>query len=323
MASTYSTSLRLELIGQGEQSGTWGITTNNNFGSLVEQAITGVQTISMGDATYTLTSYDGAIDESRNAVLVLAGPLTSPQNLIAPGVEKIYIVNNGTGNTVTIKTSGGSGIAVLNNTTALVYCDGTNFYSATPSLNSVIGNLSVSGSGAFGNNVSVTNNITAGANATIGGNLAVTGSVSAGSFAGITGRVLQVVQSVYNSSTSTNSSAFISTGHTVNITPSSTSSKILIFNTFKIFQTDEYQPSQNALTTIYRNNTVNLAGGSESFCQASSGYANSIYCNGAVNYLDSPATTSSTTYTAYLRGAGSQPGALYVGPALMIAMEIL
>ena len=53
MASTYSTSLGLELIGQGEQSGTWGITTNNNFGTLVEQAITGVQNITMGDAAAT------------------------------------------------------------------------------------------------------------------------------------------------------------------------------------------------------------------------------------------------------------------------------
>ena len=99
MASTYSTTLRLELIGQGEQSGTWGITTNNNLGSLIEQAITGVQTITMGDATYTLTSYDGAIDESRNAVLVLGGTLTSPQELIAPGVEKVYLIKNSTGNT--------------------------------------------------------------------------------------------------------------------------------------------------------------------------------------------------------------------------------
>ena len=86
MASTYSTSLGLELIGQGEQSGTWGITTNNNFGTLVEQAITGVQPITMGDATYTMTTYQGASDESRNAVLVLSGTVTSQQNLIAPAV---------------------------------------------------------------------------------------------------------------------------------------------------------------------------------------------------------------------------------------------
>ena len=111
MASTYSTSLRLELIGQGEQSGTWGITTNNNLGSLIEQAITGVQTISMANTTYTLSTYDGAVDESRNAVLVLTGTNLAPQDLIAPSVEKVYLVKNTTGNTVNIKTSGEIGRA--------------------------------------------------------------------------------------------------------------------------------------------------------------------------------------------------------------------
>jgi hypothetical protein len=317
MASTYSPTLRIELIGNGEQSGTWGTTTNTNLGSLLEQAITGVQTITMGDATYTLTAFDGAVDEARNAVLVLGGTVTSPQNLIAPSVEKVYIVANGTGSNITIKTSGGSGVTVVNGSKSLVYCDGTNFYDTTPNINSITGNLTVSGSGAFGNALAVTNG------ATIGSNLIVSGSVTAGSYVGVNGRVLQVVQSVYNSSTNTNSSSFISTGHTVSITPSSVSSKILILNTFQISQTDEFQPSNNALTTIYKNNSTNLAGGSGWFCQASSGYANSIYCNGAVSYLDSPATTGATTYTAYIRGAGSQPNAIYSGPALMIAMEIL
>lgn len=128
MASTYSTTLRLELIGQGEQSGTWGITTNNNLGSLIEQAITGVQTITMVDADYTLTAYNGIEDESRNAVLVLEGTNTAARNLIAPSVEKIYIIKNGTGQTVTIKTSGGSGVAIPTGNTQVVYCNATNFY---------------------------------------------------------------------------------------------------------------------------------------------------------------------------------------------------
>ena len=112
MASTYSTSLKLELIGQGEQSGTWGVTTNNNFGSLVEQAIAGVQSISMSNATYTLTNYDGAVDESRNAVLVFSGTNLAPQNVIAPAVEKIYTLRNISGANVTIKTSGGNGVSL-------------------------------------------------------------------------------------------------------------------------------------------------------------------------------------------------------------------
>ena len=145
MASTYSTSLGLELIGQGEQSGTWGITTNNNFGTLVEQAITGVQSVSMSNATYTLSFYQGASDESRNAVLVVGGTNLAPQNLIAPAVQKVYLINNKSGNTITIKTSSGTGIAISNSTVAQVYCDGTNFYSAAPTINNLTGNFAATG----------------------------------------------------------------------------------------------------------------------------------------------------------------------------------
>jgi hypothetical protein len=143
--ATYSTSLRLTLIGQGEESGTWGITTNNNFGALLDQAIAGVQTISMSNASYTLSSFNGTVDESRNAVLVVSGTNLAPQNVVAPSVEKVYIINNQSGNTVTIKTSGGNGVAITNNTTVQVYCDGTNFFNATPNINNVTGNFAATG----------------------------------------------------------------------------------------------------------------------------------------------------------------------------------
>ena len=130
MASTYSSTLRLELIGNGDQSGTWGDTTNLNLGTLLQDAITGVQAITMADATYTMTAYNGLPDESRNAVLVLGGTNTTAQNLIAPSVEKTYIVKNATGAAVTIKTSGGTGVSVANGTTRIVWCDGTDFYTA-------------------------------------------------------------------------------------------------------------------------------------------------------------------------------------------------
>ena len=66
MPSTYSTSLRIELIGAGEQVGTWNSTTNNNLGTLIEQSIAGVQPITMLDANYTLTNYNGVSDEARS-----------------------------------------------------------------------------------------------------------------------------------------------------------------------------------------------------------------------------------------------------------------
>lgn len=129
--STYSTTLRLELIGAGQQDGTWGDTTNTNLGDLIEAAITNVVDITFANAEYTLTAYNGLPDESRNAVLNLIGTNSGSQNLIAPAVEKTYVVKNATGATVTIKTSGGTGVAIATGTTVQVWCDGTDFYAST------------------------------------------------------------------------------------------------------------------------------------------------------------------------------------------------
>ena len=129
MASTYSTTLRIELIGAGDQDGTWGDTTNSNLGTIIESAITGVQPITFADANYTLTAYNGLPDEARNAVLVLGGTNTAQRNLITPAVEKTYIVKNETGANVSITTNGaGANVVVLNGETLSVFCDGTNFY---------------------------------------------------------------------------------------------------------------------------------------------------------------------------------------------------
>ena len=162
MPSTYSTTLRLELIGSGEQDSVWGNTTNSNLGTLIEQAITGVEAITMVDTDYTLTAYNGLPDEARNAILVIAGTNTAVRNIIAPLVEKTYTIKNATvgGYSVVIKTSTGTGITVLNGTTVQVFCDGTNFYQA------------VSGSGG---------------NFTVNGNLGVTGSTAMQALSGTTG----------------------------------------------------------------------------------------------------------------------------------------
>lgn len=152
MASTYSSRLRIELIGTGEQSGIWGDTTNTNLGTLIEEAIAGVATITMTDANYTLSEANGATDESRQAVLVLTGTLSANRDVIAPAEQKVYIVRNSTtgGYATTIKTSAGSGYAVANGKTVLVYCDGTNFHLAADVSSTVdptfTGNISLDGS---------------------------------------------------------------------------------------------------------------------------------------------------------------------------------
>jgi hypothetical protein len=143
MATTYSTSLKLALIGDGDQAGIWGQTTNTNLGTLLEQAITGVQSITMLDANYTLTNFNGVTNEARNAVLVVTGTNNAIRDLIPPVVEKLYtIVNNTTGG-FAIRVIGGSGtgVNVPNGATCLVYCDGTNFVNG---LSGSAGNFSVS-----------------------------------------------------------------------------------------------------------------------------------------------------------------------------------
>ena len=282
MPSTYS-NLKIELIGTGEQSGTWGITTNTNFGTLVEQAITGVQAITMSNATYTMTTYQGASDESRNAVLVIGGTNLAPQNLIAPGVEKIYLISNQSGNSVTIKTSSGNGATLSNGTYAQVYCDGVNFYNATPSGNSVTGNLAVSGSITAGANITAVNTITA-------------NTISATNYLGITGRIVQTVTLVGGSG-STTSGTFTPTGAAANITPTSVSSKILVLVSGMFWQTNGY--GGNAYLTIYRNAT-NVNGSSPMSMASVPTNQNSFYGGTAISFLDAPATTSLTTYTPYI-----------------------
>lgn len=124
MPSTYSPSLRIELIGDGEQDGIWGQTTNNNLGSLIEQAIAGVTTVDVTAANLTLTSYNGTLDEARSAVLVVNGSNVVTRNITIPNEPKTYIVTNNTTQTVGIKTASGSAFNCLTGTQTTLYCDG-------------------------------------------------------------------------------------------------------------------------------------------------------------------------------------------------------
>ena len=132
MASSYTTSLKIQEIGNGEQSGSWGSTTNTNW-TLIEQAVAGVQTITISNSNYTLTNLNGVLDEARNMVLVVTGTNSSIYQIVAPlNQPKLYVVSNQTtgGYAITIGASSGSIVTIPNGVTAQVYTDGTNFYSA-------------------------------------------------------------------------------------------------------------------------------------------------------------------------------------------------
>jgi hypothetical protein len=133
MASTYSPSLKITLIGDGDQAGIWGQTTNTNLGTLIEQAITGVTSIVMSNANYTLNNFDGVSNEARNAVLVVTGANSAIRNVIPPVAQKLYTIVNNTSGGFAIRVIGatGTGVLVANGTTQNVYCDGTNFVVAS------------------------------------------------------------------------------------------------------------------------------------------------------------------------------------------------
>jgi hypothetical protein len=125
MASTYSP-LKIELIGTGEQSGTWGNTTNTNLGIAIEEAITGSADVSFSSADVTLTLSDtNTTQTARNLRLNLTGTSGGARNLTVPNIEKFYIIANGLANDVTVRNTTGTTYTVPAGTTGQVYSTGT------------------------------------------------------------------------------------------------------------------------------------------------------------------------------------------------------
>jgi len=131
MASTYS-ALKIELIGTGEQSGTWGTTTNTNLGdTALGEAITGSADVAFSSGPVTLTLTDtNASQTARNLRLNLTGTSGGAQNLIVPAIEKLYLVNNGCADAITVKNASGTGIAVPAGKSMFVFNTGANVVDA-------------------------------------------------------------------------------------------------------------------------------------------------------------------------------------------------
>ncbi len=140
MASTYST-LKIELIGTGEQAGLWGTTTNTNLGTAIEEAIVGSADVSFSSADVTLTLTDvNTTQAARHVRLNLTGTSGGARNLILGSgcqIDKPYLINNGLADTVTVKNTAGTGIAVPAGKTMWVYNNGTNVVDAVTHLTSL------------------------------------------------------------------------------------------------------------------------------------------------------------------------------------------
>jgi hypothetical protein len=125
MASTYS-NLGIELIGAGEQTGTWGTTTNTNLGTLIDQAISGYEIYSCTGGTDTITIPNGASGVARNMTLQLNG--TGGGNLVVPTNEKLYFVFNNTSSAITVKVT--AGVSVPAGAKMVLVCNGTDVLTA-------------------------------------------------------------------------------------------------------------------------------------------------------------------------------------------------
>jgi len=137
MASSYS-DLKIELINTGEQSGSWGTTTNTNLGTAIEEAIVGTVDVAFSSGQVTLTlSNSNATQSARHLRLNLTGTSGGAQNLVVPAIQKNYLVNNGTADTITVKTPSGSGIGVPSGKTMWVYNNGTNVVDAVTAVSSL------------------------------------------------------------------------------------------------------------------------------------------------------------------------------------------
>ena len=198
MASTYSTNLALELIGAGEQAGTWGTTTNTNLGTLIEQAISGYGTYSCTGGTDTLVMTPGATATARNIYIQLNG--TGGGTVVVPTPPKLYFIFNNTSTAITVKTSAGTGISVPAAAKMVLMCDGTNVVVAENYLlNATLASPTLTGT-------PLAPTATVGTNTT---QIATTAFVQA---AAVTLNAIYPVGSIYTSTVSTNPATLFGVG---------------------------------------------------------------------------------------------------------------
>ena len=128
MASTYVNDLRLEEIADGEQSGTWGATTNTNLELIGEALGFGTQAITTNADTFASTVADGAADAERAMYIKYTGTLDSACTItIGPNtISRMHFIENGTSGSQNIIISQGSGanVTIPPGDTKAVYLDG-------------------------------------------------------------------------------------------------------------------------------------------------------------------------------------------------------
>ena len=150
MASTYSSTLNLELQASGENSGTWGTITNNNL-QKIESAVKGYVSVAIASTSDSLTATDGTTaDEQSNAIIKLTGSLTNNTTMQCEAVENWYIVDNATSMgtyTLGFKPAGGTATNLVSGSKHILYTDGSTMFDVLNDAGNITANgtLTVSG----------------------------------------------------------------------------------------------------------------------------------------------------------------------------------
>jgi hypothetical protein len=300
MASTYS-SLKIELIGTGDQSGTWGTTTNTNLGTAIEEAITGTADVAFSSADVTLTLTDtNSAQTARNLRLNLTGTSGGARNLIVPAIEKQYIINNGLADAVTVKNATGTGVSVPAGKSMLVFNTGTNVVEVVTALaTGTVIPVANGGTGASSASVTSFNNITgytaSGATGTTSSNLVFSASPT------LTGSPLAPTQTAGDNSTKIATTQYVATAVT-NATGSlgtmSTQNASAVAITGGTINS----------TTVSGNNIYGTAITAGSFVI---GYVYTIASVGTTSFTSIGASANTVGITFVATGAGSGTGTAY------------
>ena len=175
MASTYTSTLNLELQASGENSGTWGTITNNNL-TKVESAIKGYVSVAIASTTDSLTATDGTTaDEQSNAIIKLTGTLTGNTTMQCEAVENWYIVDNATTmgtHSLSFKPAGGTGTDLVASSKHILYSDGSTMFDVLKDCGDISANgtLTVAGDVSFNGGNFLFNDSSADLNFTIESN---------------------------------------------------------------------------------------------------------------------------------------------------------
>ena len=137
--ATYTVNGGIKKIATGDESGTWGTSTNTNF-DIIDRLAVGVGDITLSGTTHTLTTSDGSTADGQYHVLVLGGSPSGTNTItISPNdVKRLYFVKNNSGQTATFTQGSGANVSVADGNTGIIYCDGAGATAAVVDLTSTI-----------------------------------------------------------------------------------------------------------------------------------------------------------------------------------------